>query len=155
MGSDVTLTSRELDVMEVLWDAGSATVSEVQESLADDLAYTTVLTVLRVLEQKGHVRHEEEGRAHRYLPLVDRTEVRSSALNQLIGRVFAGSPEALLTQLVSDEGLSSNTAERIRAMLDERLNGPVVGPVGPGGRIGDPLNEDNDEHLGDAEGEGP
>ena len=67
-------TDRELDVMAVLWDRGDATVAEVQERLSDDLAYTTVLTVLRTLEEKGHVGHREEGRAYRYHPLVERAE---------------------------------------------------------------------------------
>ena len=124
MARDVAFTDRELDVMEVLWDSGSATVSEVQGRIADDLAYTTVLTVLRVLEEKGYVRHEEEGRAHRYLPTVERADARRSALDRMIGRVFGGSEEALLTQLVGDRGLSAKTAARIRAMLDERLDAP-------------------------------
>src|SRR5437667_449732 len=68
----IAFTDRELDVMSVLWDAGSATVAEVRERLSDDLAYTTVLTVLRTLEQKGYVGHTGEGRAHRYHPLVKR-----------------------------------------------------------------------------------
>ena len=122
MDRDVTLTAREQDIMDVLWDRETATVSEVQARLSDDLAYTTVLTVLRVLEQKGYVSHEAEGRAHRYRPLVGRSEARSSALRQLIGRVFGGSPEALLTQLVSDDALTDRAAERIRSMLDERLD---------------------------------
>ena len=60
-----SLTDRELDVMAVLWERGSGTVAEVKAALRDELAYTTVLTVLRILEAKGHVRHEGEGRAHR------------------------------------------------------------------------------------------
>ncbi len=121
MAEGVSFTDRELDVMEVLWTSGSATVTEVQERLADPLAYTTVLTVLRVLEEKGHVRHEEDGRAHRYIPLVAQGEARRSALARLIGRVFDGSPEALLTQLVSDRSLTPDAIHRIKGMLDERL----------------------------------
>ncbi len=121
MSGGVSFTDRELDVMEVLWASGSATVSDVQEALEDRLAYTTVLTVLRVLEEKGHVRHEEEGRAHRYFPVVERTEARRSAVERLVGRVFGGSAEALLTQLVSDRRLSPEAIARIRSTLDERL----------------------------------
>ncbi len=121
MSGGVSFTDRELDVMEVLWASGSATVSDVQEGLEDRLAYTTVLTVLRVLEEKGHVRHEEEGRAHRYFPVVERTEARRSAVERLVGRVFGGSAEALLTQLVSDRRLSPEAIARIRSTLDERL----------------------------------
>ncbi len=114
-------TDRELDVMAVLWDAGDATVAEVQEALADDLAYTTVLTVLRTLEEKGHVGHTEEGRAYRYHPLVEREEAGASALTRMLDRVFGGSPELLLTQLVAERKLSEEVLERMRRLLDERL----------------------------------
>jgi predicted transcriptional regulator len=107
--------------MAVLWELGSATVREVQERLEPDLAYTTVLTVLRVLETKGHVRHESNGRAYRYLPTVAEDEAGASALRRLLSKVFRGSPEALLTQLVSDERLSDEELLRLRRLLDERL----------------------------------
>src|SRR5436309_14262147 len=89
----IAFTDRELDVMSVLWDAGSATVAEVRERLSDDLAYTTVLTVPRTLEQKGYVGHTGEGRAHRYHPLVKRAAAGRSALRRLADHAFAGSPE--------------------------------------------------------------
>jgi predicted transcriptional regulator len=114
-------TDRELDVMAVLWELGSATVREVQERLEPDLAYTTVLTVLRTLEAKGHVRHQPEGRAHRYYPTVERREAGATALRRLVKKVFSGSPEALVTQLVSDENLSEEELRRLRRLLDERL----------------------------------
>src|SRR5690606_2255313 len=66
---EVILHDRELDLMEVLWERGSATAAEVRAALKDDLAYNTVLTILRRMEDKGYLRHEEEGRAHRYFPL--------------------------------------------------------------------------------------
>ena len=119
---DVAFTDRELDVMAVLWEIGPATVAEVQERLADDLAYTTVLTIMRTLEEKGHLRHEEEGRAYRYFPLVDRKAAGASALRRLVRKVFAGSPELLLTQLVSERGLTAEQLERMRALLEERLD---------------------------------
>ena len=96
---DVTLADRELDVMNVLWDRGTGTVAEVREALSDDLAYTTVLTVLRTLEEKGHVTHREEGRAHRYEPTVGRERVRESALDRMRDRLFGGSPELLMAHL--------------------------------------------------------
>jgi predicted transcriptional regulator len=117
----VAFTDRELDVMSVLWDLGSATVAEVRERLSDDLAYTTVLTVLRTLEQKGHVGHTGEGRAHRYRPLVKREAAGRSALRRLVDKVFDGSPELLLTQLVSDKTLSDEELRRLRRLLEERL----------------------------------
>lgn len=116
---DIRLTDRELDVMQVLWDLGSGTVSEVQEVLADELAYTTVLTILRTLDEKGHVRHETEGRAYRYFPSVERAEARTSALRHVLDRVFAGSPETLLTHLVSDRDLTPEEIERMRRLLEE------------------------------------
>src|SRR5438067_13223916 len=88
----IAFTDRELDVMSVLWDAGSATVAQVRERLSDDLAYTTVLTVLRTLEQKGYVGHTGEGRAHRYRPLVKRAAVGRSALRRLVVVVVDVSP---------------------------------------------------------------
>jgi predicted transcriptional regulator len=117
----ITFTDRELDVMGVLWDQGSATVAEVRERLADKLAYTTVLTVLRTLEQKGHVGHTGEGRAHRYRPLVKREVAGRNALRRLVDKVFQGSPELLMTQLVSDEHLSDEELRRLRRLLAERL----------------------------------
>jgi len=93
-------TQRELDVMGVLWDHGSATVAEAKEKIGDrvgdDLAYTTVLTILRTLEYKGFVGHDTEGRAHRYLPLVTREDAQVSHLTRLVRKLFQGSPAALV-----------------------------------------------------------
>lgn len=119
----ISFTDRELDVMAVLWELGSATVAEVRARLPDDLAYTTVLTVLRTLEEKGHVEHRGEGKAHRYYPLVGRKAAGRSALTRLVDKVFNGSPEMLLTQLVSDRKLSDEELERLRNLMDERLRG--------------------------------
>jgi predicted transcriptional regulator len=130
---DVAFTDRELDVMAVLWEHGSATVAEVRDRLADELAYTTVLTVLRTLEEKGHVAHREEGKAYRYVPLVEREAAGTSALRRLVRKVFRGSPELLLTQLVSDRQLSRAELERLRALLEERLGS---GDAQPGRRQG-------------------
>ncbi len=121
--ADLSFTKRELDVMAVLWLRGSATVREVRERLKAELAYTTVLTLLRTLQAKGYVRYEREGRAHRYYPLIARDEAGSSALRQLVSKVFSGSPEALLTQFVSDHDLSEEDLRRIRRLLDKRLKG--------------------------------
>jgi predicted transcriptional regulator len=118
---DIAFTDRELDVMGVLWALGSATVAEVRERLVDQLAYTTVLTVLRTLEEKGYVGHQEEGRAHRYRPLVGREATGKSALRRLRRKVFDGSAERLLTQLVSDRDLTAEDLRRMRRLLDERL----------------------------------
>jgi predicted transcriptional regulator len=142
---DVTFTDRELDIMAILWELGSGTVAEVPERLPDELAYTTVLTVLRTLESKGHLSHREEGRAHRYYPLVEREEAGDSALRRMVRKLFRGSPELLVTQLVADRGLSEAELRRLRDLLDERLGGGRVegdraengGPAG-GGEEGGP-----------------
>src|SRR5678815_2119072 len=123
----ITFTDRELDVMAVLWSRGSATVAEVRERLPDDLAYTTVLSVLRTLEEKGHVGHRGEGKAHRYHPLVERRVAGRSALTRLIDTVFNGSPELLLTQLVSDRDLSEEQIKRLRRLMDARLKSDKPG----------------------------
>ena len=121
-GSDpVVLTSREMDVMNVLWKLGSGTVSEVQRGLSDDLAYTTVLTILRTLEKKGHIRHDEEGRAHRYVPLVEKAEAQEGAVRRVTGKLFSGSPELLMAHLLNEKGLSEDQLRRLRALVDERL----------------------------------
>lgn len=114
---------RELDVMGVLWEEGSATVAEMRDRLPVALAYTTVLTILRNLEGKGFVRHEEEGKAHRYFPRVERRAAGRNALARLIDRVFDGSPELLLTQLVSDHPLEASEMRRLQALLDRRIEG--------------------------------
>jgi predicted transcriptional regulator len=119
---DIAFTERELDVMNVLWQRGSGTVAEVQEGIADALAYTTVLTIMRTLEDKGYTRHEEEGRAYRYYPLVDRDAAGASAVRRLVRKLFSNSPEMLLTHLVSERDLTEAQLERMRELLEARLS---------------------------------
>lgn len=118
---DVRFTERELDVMSILWELGSGTVADVQERMPDKLAYTTVLTMLRTLEAKGHVRHKEEGRAYRYYPAVERHVAGASALRRILKKVFGGSPELLLTQLVADNDITEEDLQRMHRLLEERL----------------------------------
>lgn len=117
------LTERELDVMEVLWARSSGTVTEVRRRMPARLAYTTVLTILRTLETKGVVRHEGEGKAHRYFPLVKRGDVVHGAVKRLMGRLFGGSPELLVTHLVSDHKVDDQELRRLRKLLTTRLKG--------------------------------
>jgi predicted transcriptional regulator len=119
--SGISFTPREMDVMSVLWSLGSATVAEVRDRISDPLAYTTVLSVLQTLEEKGYVRHEGEGRAYRYFPLVDWRTAGGSELKRLLRKVFKGSPELLLVQLVQDEALSPEQLRRIQDLVEERL----------------------------------
>src|SRR5215467_6931425 len=117
--TDIFLTDREADVMRVLWEHGPSVVNEVKDHLADDLAYTTVLTILRTLEQKGYVKHGEEGRVHRYFATVKEDAARKSALQHLTGKLFKGSSELLFTHLVSDRKLSKDQIQRMRDLLAE------------------------------------
>lgn len=117
--ADVSLTERELDVMSVLWREGSGTVEEVRGRLADDVGYTTVLKILQILEEKGHVRHEQEGRAYRYFPTLEAEAAGSSALRRIVDRIFHGSAELTLAQLVADRRISREERERMQRILDE------------------------------------
>ena len=127
----VSFTDRELDVMTVLWERGPSTVAEVRDRLADPLAYTTVLTVLRTLEAKGYAGHEEEGRAHRYHALVEREVAGRSALRRLLGTVFGGSPELLLTNLVEARGADAAELARLREVLDSHERDAGAAPTRP------------------------
>jgi predicted transcriptional regulator len=114
---ELSLGDRELDVMAVLWELGDGTVAEVREKLPADLAYTTVLTILRKLEAKGLVRHKVEGKAHRYIPRVAQKNARRSVLGRLIEKLFDGSPEQLLAHLVDDHNLTPAQVRRMRDRL--------------------------------------
>ena len=120
----VAFTERELDLMAVLWDLGPSTAAEVREALAAEgvgLAYNTVLTLLRILEDKGHVDHKEEGRAHRFRAAVKKKEAGASALTRTLDRMFGGSAEALVAQLVQQRGLSKDDLKKLRRVVDEEL----------------------------------
>jgi predicted transcriptional regulator len=114
---ELSLGDRELDVMSVLWEIGDGTVTEVRERLPADLAYTTVLTILRKLETKGLVRHTVEGKAHRYIPRVAQKNARRTVLGRLIDKLFDGSPEQLLAHLVDDHNLTPAQVKRMRESL--------------------------------------
>ena len=117
--TETSFTDRELDVMSILWEVGPSTVAEVRERLADELAYTSVLKILQILEEKGSVRHETEGRAYRYHPLVAPEEAGGTALKRIVDKIFHGSAELLVARLVSDPGVTSEQIERMRKLLDE------------------------------------
>jgi BlaI family transcriptional regulator, penicillinase repressor len=114
------LTDREADIMRVLWERGPSTVAEVRDSLAESLAYTSVQTMLRILEDKGFVAHDEEGRQHRFRPLVAETTARQSAVRHLVTKLFRGSSELLFTHLVSDGKLTPAQIRRLRALLSKQ-----------------------------------
>ena len=115
------LTDHELRLMEVLWREGRATVAQVVGALAPPpLTYSTVLTTLRTLEQKGHIAHEEDGRAFVYRPLIERTDAARSAMRYLLGRFFGDSPGALAVALLDDARLSESDLATIRQVLSKR-----------------------------------
>ena len=116
----IALTDREADLMQILWENGASTAAEVRERLSDDLAYTTVLTVLRTLEAKGYVDHAEEGRAHRYRARIAQHAARSNAVKHLMRKLFRGSPELLLTQLMSDHKLDARQVQRVQQHLKKK-----------------------------------
>lgn len=129
MTDEVSFTDRELDVMSVLWREGSGTVAEVRESLTDELGYTSVLKILQILEEKGHVGHEKEGRAHRYFPLVAPDEAGRSALGRIVNKIFHGSAELTLARLVEQRSISRDELARMRRILDElEAGGPPQDP---------------------------
>jgi len=117
---DVRFTPRELDIMGILWTRGPSTVAQVRDALEDDLAYTTVLTMLRIMEGKGYLSRKREGRADRYAPRIKRQTAGKSALGRVTKRLFDGSPEELLVRLV-DADLDAGQLRRMRDLLDRRL----------------------------------
>jgi predicted transcriptional regulator len=119
--SEIYFPPRELAVMSVLWRLGSATVTDVRDALEEDLAYTSVLSALQTLEEKGYVRHEPEGRAYRYFPLVEAERAGGSALTRIRESIFQGSAERMFAQMVSDRKLGRKELERMREMLAKRL----------------------------------
>jgi BlaI family transcriptional regulator, penicillinase repressor len=122
MTDPVILTRRELDIMSVLWRRGRATVAEVRDDLADDLAYPTVQSMLRVLEGKGYVGHTVDGRAFVFHALVEQDEAADSALGRLVAKVYHGSRELLVNRLLADEDISQDELQRIKKLLQKRLD---------------------------------
>src|SRR5260370_11829119 len=117
---DVQFTDREIDVMEVLWERGPSVVAEVRAALRDELAYTTVLTILRTLEGKGYVSRAPEGRGHRYSAAVKQTAAQKSALRHLTRKLFKGSTAFLFLHLVSDQSLDQRHILNMRTLLESK-----------------------------------
>ncbi|MEO7203223.1 MAG: BlaI/MecI/CopY family transcriptional regulator [Candidatus Tumulicola sp.] len=114
-----TLTEAELRLMEVLWVRGRATVAEVVASLPPPpSAYNSVLTTMRILEQKGFVAHEEAGRAFVYHPLVARDAAAQTAVGHLVSRFFENSSGSLALRLIESERPSDDELSRLRALIE-------------------------------------
>jgi predicted transcriptional regulator len=116
-----TLTEAELPLMNVLWSLGQGTVNDVLEGLPNDppLAYSTVLTTLRILEEKGYLKHKKDGRAFVYVPRVPREQARSSALRLLLSRFYEGSAEQLVLNILKHEKLDADELKRLKQMVQE------------------------------------
>jgi predicted transcriptional regulator len=114
------LTPRELDVMSALWELGEATVNEVRDRVDPSLAYTSVSTMVRTLELKGHVSHKRgDGKTHIYYPLIEPEKAGESVLGRVLDKVYGGSPIKLLAHLVEQRRLSEPELARMRELLQE------------------------------------
>jgi len=111
------LTPLELEIMQVLWESGPSTVTEVRPLLKAKLAYTTVQTMLNVLLRKGKVKRVQEGRAFRYRAAVDQKRATGSALEDMVRRMFGGSAEALVLAMVESQQIDAKELERLSALV--------------------------------------
>lgn len=117
-----TLTEAELRLMEVLWRRGPSTVQHVLDALPGEklLAYNSVLTTIRILEKKGYVGHAKDGRAHVYIPLVERADAARSEVRRLVQRLFHDSHELLVLNILEDSGLTADELQHLKQYLKER-----------------------------------
>jgi BlaI family transcriptional regulator, penicillinase repressor len=117
------LTEAELRVMKVLWERGSGTVQQVLDSMGEKpaLAYNSVLTVIRILERKGYLKHIKDGRAHVYAPVVPQQEATRSEIRRLAGRFFGNSHEDLVLNILEDRGMEREELTRLREMLNRGM----------------------------------
>ena len=115
------LTDAELEIMHVLWELDGATVRQVHERLNQQraLAYTTVMTMMKILEDKGHLTRSKQGRAYLYTPVRPKSQVISGMVDDFLGRVFDGSAQPLLLSLVKDRKLCESDLEEIARMIEE------------------------------------
>jgi predicted transcriptional regulator len=112
------LSRRERQILDILYAKGSATAAEVRESMPDPPSYSAVRALLRILEEKGHARHETQGTRYVYLPSVPRESARSSALSRLVATFFDGSAAQAAAALVGSGSLSEDDLNRLSALID-------------------------------------
>jgi BlaI family penicillinase repressor len=114
-----TLTEQELEIMKVVWQLETATVRQVYETMLEHrrIAYTTVMTMMNILEQKGYLKKRQDDRAYVYRPSQPKQQVIRSMVREFVNRVFNGSAEPLLVHLVEDQHLSANDIEEIRKTI--------------------------------------
>lgn len=122
---NLKLAELELELMKVIWDKGKATVQEVKDALKHKrpLAYTTILTMLRILEKKKFLKHKKAGRAYVYYPAVSEMQARRSLVRDLINRVFRGSTELLLVSILEEEKIKPEELEKLKEMVMKKRKG--------------------------------
>lgn len=121
INSEIRLGRLELQIMNVVWDRGKATVHDVKNALSRRKpAYSTILTMMRKLEVKGYLEHKVDGRTYVYRPLISQQAVRQGVLGDLVERLFEGSTSLLLTSLVEQNRISENELREIRKLIEER-----------------------------------
>ncbi len=115
-----TFTDKELEIMRVVWDLGEATARQIQEAVPGEAHYNSVLTIIRVLERKGHLTHRVEGKAHVYRAKAKQEKARSRVLSHLIEQVFGGSPASLVLHLVETGDLTEEDLQEVRQQVATR-----------------------------------
>jgi BlaI family penicillinase repressor len=117
-----TLTDQELEIMKVVWERESATVRDVYEALLErrKVAYTTVMTMMKIMEQKGHLRKTHVDRAYLYRPVKPKNQVLGSMVREFVNRVFNGAAEPLLVHLAEDRKLSPKGMEELARLLGRK-----------------------------------
>lgn len=115
------LTETELELMTILWRLGEGSVADVLDQLPKDrdLAYTTVSTILRILEQKGVLKNRKEGRGHIYIPLLEKNEYEAKTVKHVVERVFDGTPVALVRQLLDSVELNEKDLKELKHLLEQ------------------------------------
>lgn len=117
------LTEVELEMMNIIWNIHPCSVAQIMEELAKgrDLAYTSVSTIVRILEQKKFLKSQKEGRGHLYSPLVKKEDYQNTSIHHIVHSVFDGAPASLVRQLLESDSLSRKELEDIRAILNQRV----------------------------------
>jgi predicted transcriptional regulator len=120
--TSVTLTEAELRIMNALWDRGSSTVHEIMNALPVKpvLAYNSVLTIVRILEKKGYVKHVKDGRSHVYAAQVDRKNASRFEVRYLVSRFFGDSHDMLVLNILEEKGVDAEELHRLRQLLEGR-----------------------------------
>jgi predicted transcriptional regulator len=120
MKTEKLLTETELELMTILWKMGEGSVSEVIEHTNRELAYTSVSTILRILEQKGVLKTRKEGRGHTYVPVLTKEEYEAKTIKHVVEKVFDGTPVDLVRQLLSTVKLTSDELNELKKLIKDK-----------------------------------